>query len=263
VLPKLSILNSIEQYRELPLLVDGWVHPNFHDALEMLNQGRREIIKVDRWELLHADGIVHVSPTAYIPAEYRQYLLNGKIPKFGPNEFLFSKPAILRMRNQLLAATAAKEPKSGSAVQKRGHGERLFVRRERHGNERKALNSDEAEIVALRYDFEPIEPSGMTIAEQIRIFSGAKLVAGQIGAALTNLLFAKPRCKVIAMALYYPDANYWFWSNCLGLLGHDLYHVLGAQVDGPGHIFHRNYRIDMKAFREALEKMCVHPKDHG
>ncbi len=198
--------------------------------------------------------IVDVSSTSYIPAEYRQYLLTGKIEKLGPGEFVFSKEALLLMRDQLLGAVL--RPPRGSSPNASVATSASYIRRERHGNERKALNSDEAEKLPLLAALKPVEPGNMTLVQQINLFVDAQVIVGQISAALTNLLFAGPRCKVVAMAPYYPNTNYYFWSNFLGLLGHDLIYVLGNQVDGPGHVFHRSYRVDMKAFGAALDQVC-------
>lgn len=249
VLPKLLVLDSYPDYRGLPLLVDGWVHPNFHESLRLLNHNQRELILVDRWEPVMASSVLSVSPTAYIPAEYRSYLVTGQIPLLEGNEFPFSQAALLRLRQALLEAVPARR-------RMRRKKRKFYIRRERHGNDRRALNFEEAEAIAVEHDFEVVEPGGMTFIDQVELFRDASVVAGQIGAALVNTLFSQPGCKIVAMAPYYPNANYYFWSNFLSVIGHELHYVVGPQVVSNDHVFHRSYNADMSAFEEAIEQVC-------
>ncbi|MEW6639744.1 MAG: glycosyltransferase 61 family protein [Pseudomonadota bacterium] len=245
ILPKLTVLDNSEADKDLPLLIDGWVHPNLHEALQVVNQNKRPLIKVERWEMVAADSVLHVAPVAYIPAEYREYVTSGKILKTGADEFPFSRTALLTLRDVALkAATPGKTKRR-----------KLYLRRANNGNTRTAVNDDAAEALARRYGFETIEPGGLSFREQLSIFSDAELVVGQIGAALSNVMFARQSCKVIVMSPYYEDANYYFWSNLFGMLNHELYYVVGPQI-GEGHPFHKNFKIDVAALEKAFQKFA-------
>lgn len=63
-----------------------------------------------------------------------------------------------------------------------------------------------------------------------------------------------PRWKIITLATFYERTDYYFFSNLMETLGHDLRYVLGPQVETTdGHISNRNYFIDIDVLREALE----------
>ncbi|MBR1219665.1 glycosyltransferase family 61 protein [Bradyrhizobium sp. U87765 SZCCT0131] len=245
ILPKLMVLDSSEADKSLPLLIDGWVHPNLHEALSVVNQNRRPLIKVERWEMVSAEHLVHVSPASYIPAEYREYVTSGNILKTGPEEFPFSRTALCAMRDVAL--------KSATPTGKIGR--KLYLRRANNGNTRAAVNDDQAEAMARRYGFETIEPGSLSFREQLSIFSEAELVAGQIGAALSNVIFARQSCKIIVMSPYYEDANYYFFSNLFGILGHELHYVVGPQI-GDGHPFHKKFKIDLDGLEKAFRQFA-------
>ncbi|MGO4716392.1 glycosyltransferase family 61 protein [Bradyrhizobium sp. 2TAF24] len=245
ILPKLVVLDSSTADKDLPLLIDGWVHPNLHEALQVVNHNKRPLIQVERWEMVASERVVHVAPVAYIPAEYREYVTSGKILKTGPDEFPFSRTALLGLRDVALKAAAPGKKKY----------RKLYLRRANNGNTRTAVNDHEAEALARRYGFETIEPGGLSFREQLSIFSDAELVVGQIGAALSNVIFARQQCKVIVMSPYYEDASYYFWSNLFGMLKHELYYVVGPQI-GEGHPFHKNFKIDIGALEKAFRQFA-------
>lgn len=84
------------------------------------------------------------------------------------------------------------------------------------GNSRRATNADDAELIAARMGYHVIDPGTMSFDHQVSLFSNASAVTGQIGAALVNTLFSPTGCKIVGMSPYYPEANYFFWSNLLG-----------------------------------------------
>ena len=51
------------------------------------------------------------------------------------------------------------------------------------------------------YDFEIIDTTDLSMAEQVYLFSKAEIVIGETGSALTNLLFCRNDCKVIEINL--------------------------------------------------------------
>lgn len=245
ILPKVMMLDSSETGKDLPLLVDGWVHPNLHEALQVVNQNKRPLIKVERWEMISAERVLYAAPVAYIPAEYREYVTSGRIPKTGPNEFPFSRTALRALRDTALKA----------AIPAKKACRKLYLRRANNGNTRAAVNDNLAEELARRYGFETIEPGSLSFQEQLSIFSDAELVVGQTGAALANVIFAKQHCKVIVMSPYYENANYYFFSNLFGMLGHELYYVVGPQI-GEGHPFHKNFKIDLDGLERAFRQFA-------
>jgi capsular polysaccharide biosynthesis protein len=91
--------------------------------------------------------------------------------------------------------------------------------------------------------------------DQVAAFASASKVVSPLGAALSNMIFAPKGCKVLGLSPYYKNASYYYFSNFMGVLGHDLHYVLGKQINDNGHPFHRDYEIDLDALKLALDLM--------
>lgn len=62
---------------------------------------------------------------------------------------------------------------------------------------RGTINEDEIVEYLRPMGFQPLSMDGLTVAKQAKLFAQADVILGTHGAALTNLLFAKPGTKVI------------------------------------------------------------------
>lgn len=248
-LPKLVIIDEIEEFDGLPLVVDQWIHPNFHASIDMFNRKKRRVIGIDRWESISLESVVDISPTAYVPAEFRTYVADQAIPTPDPNFFPFSQFALNKLRR---AAKAVRLSAKNVSLK------RLYLRRppESTGNPRFISNMKEVEQIISSYGFHAIDPGKLSFSEQVAVFRDVECVVGSVGAALANIIFSTPGCQIIALAPYYENANYYYFSNLMGVLGHRLYYVLGPQEENASvHPFHRNYSIDLDALHDGLEKL--------
>ena len=80
--------------------------------------------------------------------------------------------------------------------------------------------SNEAEIISFldTLNFQVINPEKLSVAEQARIFSNARMVAGAHGAGLTNIVFCRPGAVVVD--LFSPEwvnPCYWIIAEHLDL----------------------------------------------
>jgi capsular polysaccharide biosynthesis protein len=119
------------------------------------------------------------------------------------------------------------------------------------------LGGDKIESILADFGFIAADPAALTFAEQVLLLQNVECVVAPIGAALANLIFAPPGRKVIALAPYYRGADYYYFSNLMGVLGRELYFILGAQIDQPEvHRLNRDYMANVQALRGALERLC-------
>ncbi len=68
---------------------------------------------------------------------------------------------------------------------------------------RNIKNRDEVEAVFRRNNFEVIDPARLSFLEQVRIFSSAICIAGPIGAAFANIIFAPKGALVLGLVSPY------------------------------------------------------------
>lgn len=249
VLPKLLIIDSYEKYNSFPLMVDEWVHPNFLEQIKLLGKHSREIICVGRWELVSIGFLIEITPPSYLSHELREYLKTGLLPKPDPDLYSFSKYSLDLLRCSALNA---------SSTYNKNRRNKIYLRRttSTSGNGRLIDNIAEVERLILKHGFKAIDPSGMSVIEQMATFGGAEFIISPVGAALANAIFTPASCKIIALAPWYENANYYYFSNLMGVLGHDLQYVIGTQVEMDGHAIHRNYSVDIDALNEALETLA-------
>jgi capsular polysaccharide biosynthesis protein len=96
---------------------------------------------------------------------------------------------------------------------------RLYVTRGQRKNTRRVENEVQVIAALAPLGFETIDPGGLSVAEQVRLFSEAELVVGAHGAALTNLVFCPAGAAVIE--LFPPDyvnVCYWALASAVGSL---------------------------------------------
>ena len=95
------------------------------------------------------------------------------------------------------------------------------------GNPRQMLGGDRVESLLADFGFVAVDPAALSFVEQVMLLQNADCIVAPVGAALANLVFAPPGRKVIALAPYYRDADYYYFANLLGILGHKLYYIVG------------------------------------
>jgi capsular polysaccharide biosynthesis protein len=247
-LPKLLLVDSVQGWEDYPLLVDAWIHPNFVKSIELFNKNRREIIRIKRWETVKVESLIEVTPPAYIPPEYRHFLKTKELSVPDAAEFPFSAPALDMLRNAAHAATGGVDLAAPQKIY-------LFRSPESCGNNRHVTNIDEIERIIKKYGYTMLDPAKLSFEDQIRVFSNARKIVSPLGAALANTIFTPSGCSVLGLSPWYQNANYYYFSNFMGALGHTMSYALGQQVDQWGHMVHKNYDIDLAAFKTAMKHL--------
>jgi capsular polysaccharide biosynthesis protein len=105
------------------------------------------------------------------------------------------------------------------------------------------------------FKFEIVETEGMTLTNQMKLFSTADCVVSIHGAGLANLLFAPSRTRVVEFMSPHPAyTNTCYYSLC-SALGHRYAVVFGEH---PGRVAHgassRRWREDLIVPPDVLEE---------
>ena len=247
-LPKLLIIDNLERFNDYPLLVDNWIHPNFIASINLVKKKDRVLIRVRRWETVKADSLIDVAPPAYVPPEYRVFIEKRQLSTPSPDDFPFSRMALDLLRDRAHHVLKITLPESKN---------KLFLHRSREscGNTRHVKNIEAIERLVKSYGYTFIEPAKLSFVDQVAAFASASKVVSPLGAALSNMIFTPKGCTVLGLSPYYESASYYYFSNFMGVLGHDLHYVLGKQINDNGHPFHRDYEIDLDALKLALDLM--------
>lgn len=129
-----------------------------------------------------------------------------------PSNRVACSPGALRwLRGKFLAAAGA----GGTPAERNAMSWRKIYIRRKPGGWRSVANDDEVCSRLEAMGFETARPEGLTLAEQIRLFSEAEIIVGMHGAGLTNLLFA-PDAAVLELTGEYGGGEFLTMASGLG-----------------------------------------------
>ena len=177
----MDVIPSLHLAQELGLLQDLRViapelHPYRRQSLHLMGVRDEQIIEVKSASLYAA----HVNvETLLFPSFLSVHY--GQVSPWQANAY----------RRLLLQAS-----RSGFAKVGQGKIPRVYI--DRTGASKRRCSNESELIEGLKSNgFVAVKPENMSYAEQIEVFSSADVICGMMGAALVNLVFAKPHCRVI------------------------------------------------------------------
>lgn len=124
----------------------------------------------------------------------------------------FVHPLVMNyVRTKLLHALEQKNLVDSSSSKK------IFISRKDGNFPRKIINEDEVFALFEAQGFKRYVLSSMSVVEQINLFAHADVVVSEHGAGLSNILFCKPKTKIVEIFHTLIDNAYWMTSQTLGL----------------------------------------------
>jgi hypothetical protein len=161
VLPRLAVLDQLSAGHQMPILLRAPLRPWQEETLAMLGVSR------DRVVLLHDAESVQVD-VLWVP---RTAMRGGLVHPYA-TEFLRSRLARPRRAHRRIYCP-------------RGQGMRRLLN-----------DTSVAQVVTAR-GYETFSPAGMSVSEQMTMFSEAAVIVGPTGAALTNAVFAPAGSQLV------------------------------------------------------------------
>lgn len=132
-------------------------------------------------------------------------------------------------------------------------GNRLFLSRTRCSI-RRVTNEDELFDMAASLGFRRVYTEDMKLTEQIRLFRSAEAIAGPLGAALTNIVFAPAETRVLILQPA-KSLEFFFWDIACHR-GQRYVSVHGQSVnDTPIEHYHGDFTVDPADFRAGLQRL--------
>ncbi len=122
---------------------------------------------------------------------------------------------------------------------------------------RKIINEKEIEDYLQEKGFEIFQMSGLSFSEQVRIFAEARIVVAPHGAGLSNIVFCKNAKILEIFSPFYVAVCYWVLAN---QVGNEYYYLLGIDAPGNSPPPMKDFRVDMKDFKETLKLMFSNSK---
>ena len=241
-LPKLPIVDSLNDYKNWPILIDAGLHPNIVESIKLLNKNNRDIIEVKSWQPVKVKNLVVTTSTAY-----ERYVPQGLyISEPDPYLNTFSYFSLNLLRNSLKEKIKNKKIKPYKRL--------FFTRTKSSNNLRRLVNSNEIESTIINYGITPIIPEKRSFELQVSECMNAELIIAPIGAALANIVFAPKGCIVVVLAPYFSGASYSYYRNLASILGHKITFILGRQEGNIIQPSQRNYFIDIEELKKILNE---------
>jgi hypothetical protein len=182
-LSKFYLLEQLNIPNDVPLLIDEVVGtvPQFEELLKHFNSDNRKVILLKRGQSYNISNLYFLPTLNFIPPNY----IDVRCIEY--SDCQFSLQSIDFLRSSLLKKLTSITT-----------GKRIYLFR-KHASKRRRFNQDEVVDVLKRYNFQIISPEEYTVAEQISLFHNADFIAGVTGAAFTNILFCKEKCKILCI----------------------------------------------------------------
>lgn len=178
-LPSLLFLIQNDLVSANAMLVTGLLHPNMALALNYLTQrAPLPILQLRTLQAASCDRVLLPPPSWHATER-----LDGSI-----SDSTYDAPKVQLAREAFKPLWADRATTSPL---------KLFIRRV--GGQRILSNADEAERMAVAAGYQVIDPGGLAIGDQIRLFSSASHIIGPTGAWAANLLFARDDAKVTVL----------------------------------------------------------------
>ncbi len=210
-LPKLLLIDSLEEFKDIPLIIPKDLHNNLMAALERVNLHNRPILFLEMGTPCSVERLIIPSTLSRIVDRYQ-----GS-PVFN-QDIVLSHKWLTRISEQL----------KGHVNNQEKPWRKLFLTRRK--GFRALGNRDELELMLLEQGFEIVELEGASLALQIELFSQASIVIAPTGAALTNMLFCRPGTKVLIFMSNHGTTNFYFWSNLGAVNNLDVTVIVGERL---------------------------------
>ena len=124
-----------------------------------------------------------------------------------------------------------------------------------NGGKRRIHDAGRVEAMLARHGFEAVYPERHTVAEQARIFSGARVVLGLHGSGLANLVFCRPGAALVEVHEPHPTRTtnaYWVLSRQRGMRYYGLEARRAAESSAEQDLV-----VDANALERLVERAML------
>lgn len=151
---------------------------------------------------------------------------------------------------EVLDALAAKVPAGPS-----DGPHNIYIARSDTAN-RPVTNEAEIQEIATRLGYVCVAPGSMSVHDQVRLFRGARIVAGPHGAGLTNLAFCQPGTKVLELV----QSTY--MNPCMARIAQARglsyrAELVRVQGDSQDNVHRQAWTVNPRRFQTLLEGLLA------
>ena len=230
---------DLAEFQGLPLLVDEDIPPQHFQSLEIIGEGRFEIIKVARGERVSIDELYVITNFPFAP-----HLLKMD-QHIDASYLVYAADAVAGVFTNAAAVFDTTQNTSASLPDK------LFWARplDRY---RKISNHEAIEDFIAGLGCKKFYPEQLGFGEQIRLIRAAKRIVVQNGSASHGLFFARPGTEVVMLS--HPALPFMaLYAEMLAQLGIDFKVVTGPFTrKGETYLDQSDYEIPLQRLAQVI-----------
>lgn len=198
-----------------------------------------EIKKVRRGELVHCDRLFYTSPLWYS-------LDNSKHRVDTHRDYAVDKYAVETIRRSFLNLEKCSAPTR-----------KIYLKRAA-SQVRRIINSDEVEQVMRNNGFEILYAHDFSFADQVALFSSAKVVVGASGAAFSNMVFMQPGTKAVIFSPKQLEVfNYYIFQQQADVAQVELAHLLAVPAKQDDFFIHDNFFVNVEDLERLVKQLTA------
>jgi len=231
VLPKWLLIESCDEYKNFPLLINAHMPKQHYQALKKLVGNSRQLIGAEQGKHYRIGKLIVPSKLSKICFD----LLSGLELK--KEDVCYHSAAISFLQSRF----------SERMNEKLTRRKIYLTRRSSKLQTRKLLNQNEVEIFYAHKGYEMIDMATLSFQQQIAIFQSASAIAGVSGASFSNLVFAPKDCKV---TLIVPEGGDYqlIYERLANSVGINCFSFVEGSIDKSCKVSgHANFTVNTKA----------------
>ncbi len=178
------------------------------------------------------------------PARFRRVIASSTMSFHVPYPSRFVRPLIDTIRFRVALSGGSRSSK-------------IFVSRRFDRVKRLLVNRDAVEQIFARHGFEIVRPEELDVVEQIAKFSAARVVAGETGAGMANIVFCDPGARILEIQPV-TFVEGWTRASCL-LFGHDwsAYFARAEPRPPPSEegVTPLRFEVDLASLEQAIRRV--------
>lgn len=238
VLPRIYVARQDPSTKNVPLLINEGLHPNFLELLSIVDEGRITL-PLEKLKLYTVGKLHYPSDVSSIQDVYVR-------PRKADDTTLHTS-IIRRVIEKILDVKGFRQPAKSHR--------KIYLRRGRRY--RGLLNEEKIEAKLKSSGFETLIPEDFSIAEQIRMFREAAVVIAPTGAGLTNLVWCQPKTKVLVLAAKHPSMPLEVWTQLGEVSECTVNSLQGPRANNRQDMYdmHDDYSIPLPMIEAWVEQL--------
>ncbi len=217
ILPRYMVARENGLSPSVPLLVDSHLAPQMREILALLFDGPAPLIEVDRGMSLNVHRLYCMTDVCINTVHTEREPLKSDI--------LLSPTVVEKLR----ALAAPYFTDLG------GKMEHVHIAR-RNVAHRRLINRGMLDSTLKDMGLWSFDPGSTSWAQQVRVFSNARLIVSEAGASLANMIFCRPGATVIVLVQGHHCSNFYYLCELADMVGVRLFFFECLRLEGSHSI---------------------------